>query len=72
MFKQKGHGFFCRCEPCKCRRRNSLFYMGFLLALLVILCWQVLFTIIITTRFNAFLIFVLMVCVMIGFIRIIF
>ena len=72
MFKQKGHGFFCRCESCKIKRRSSLWYMGCLFALLIILMWQVLFTIFITTRFNAFLIFILMWCVIIGFIRIIF
>jgi len=72
MFKQKGHGFFCRCEPCKHRRCNSLWYMGCLFSLLIILMWQVLFTIFITTRFNAFLILLLMISVVIGFIRIIF
>lgn len=72
MFKQKGHGFFCRCEMCKVKRKSSLWYMGCLLSLLIILMWQVLFTIFITTRFNVFLIFILMMCVLIGFIRIIF
>jgi len=72
MFKPKGHGFFCRCDLCKCRRKGSLWYMGCLLSLLIILMWQVLFTIFITTRFNVFLIFILMLCVIIGFIRIIF
>lgn len=72
MFKQKGHGFFCRCEMCKVKRKSSLWYMGILLSLLIILMWQVLFTIFITTRFNVFLIFILMMCVLIGFIRIIF
>lgn len=72
MFKSKGHGFLCRCEMCKCRRKGSLWYMGILLSLLIILMWQVFFTILFTTRFNAFLIFILMFCVLIGFIRIIF
>lgn len=72
MFKQKGHGFFCRCEMCKVKRKSSLWYMGILLSLLIILMWQVLFTIFITTRFNVFLIFILMMSVLIGFIRIIF
>lgn len=72
MFKQKGHGFFCRCEPCKIKRRTSLWYMGCLLSLLIILMWQVLFTIFITTKLNAFLILVLMITVVVGFIRIIF
>jgi len=72
MFKQKGHGFFCRCDGCKCRRRSSLWYMGCLFSLLIILMWQVLFTIFITTRLNAFLIFLLMISVVIGFIRIVF
>lgn len=72
MFKQKGHGFFCRCEMCKVRRKSSLWYMGVLLSLLIILMWQILFTIFITTKLNAFLIFLLMICVIIGFVRIIF
>ena len=72
MFKQKGHGFFCRCEGCKMKRRNSLWYMGGLLSLFIILIWQILFTLFVVTRFNVFLIFLLMVCVIIGFIRIIF
>lgn len=71
MFKQRGHGFFCRCDACKVRRKSSLWYMGTLLALLIILMWQILFTVFITTRFNAFLILLLMVCVIVGFIRII-
>ncbi len=72
MFKQRGHGFFCRCEGCKIKRRSSLWYMGGLFSLLIILAWQVLFTIFIVTRFNVFLIFLLMVCVVIGFFRILF
>ena len=72
MFKSKGHGFFCRCEMCKVRRKSSLWYMGILLSLLIILMWQVFFTIFITTRFNVFLILLLMISVVIGFIRIIF
>ncbi len=72
MFKSKRHGFFCRCEMCKIKRRSSLWYMGILLSLLIILMWQVIFTIFITTRLNAILIFLLMACVIIGFIRIIF
>lgn len=72
MFKQKGHGFFCRCEGCRFRRKTSLWYMGCLLSLLVILMWQVFFTIFITTKFNVFLIFILMISVIIGFIKIIF
>lgn len=71
MFKQRGHGFFCRCDACKVRRKSSLWYMGTLLALLIILMWQILFTVFIATRFNAFLILLLMVCVIVGFIRII-
>ena len=72
MFKQKGHGFFCRCEGCRFKRKTSLWYMGCLLSLLIILMWQVLFTIFITTKFNVFLIFILMISVIIGFIKIIF
>jgi len=72
MFRNKGHGFFCRCDCCRTKRRNSLWYMGCLFSLLIILMWQVLFTIFITTRLNALLIFLLMISVVIGFIRIIF
>lgn len=72
MFKQKGHGFFCRCDACKFKRKSSLWYMGSLFSLIIILMWQVLFTIFITTRLNALLIFLLMITVVIGFIRIIF
>ena len=72
MFKHRGHGFFCRCDGCRYRRVNSLWYMGCLFSLLIILMWQVLFTIFITTRLNALLILFLMISVVIGFIRIIF
>lgn len=72
MFNNKGHGFLCRCDVCKNKRKNSLFYMGFLVFLFIILLWQLLFTIIITTRFNVFLILVLFVMLFIGLFRIIF
>lgn len=72
MFKNKKHKFFCMCEACKFKRKTSLWYMGILFSLAIILVWQVLFTIIFVSRFNAFLILVLLASVIIGFIRIIF
>lgn len=70
--KGNGHGFFCRCDACKFKRKTSLFYMGFLIALLIILVYQCLFTIFVVTRFNAFLCFMFLMIVLIGFFRIIF
>ena len=72
MFKGNKHKFFCMCESCKLKRKTSLWYMGGLFSLLIILGWQVLFTIIFVSRFNAILIFILLLCVIIGFVRIIF
>ena len=72
MFKNRKHKFFCLCEACKFKRRSSMLYMGGLFSLLIILIWQVLFTFIFVTRLNAFLILVLLACVIIGFFRIIF
>lgn len=72
MFKNNRHKFFCNCEACKIKRKTSILYMGILLSLLIILFWQVLFTIFFLTRFNVILILFLMLLVIIGFIRIIF
>ncbi len=75
MFQKKKpgqHGFFCCCQGCKTKRKTSLFYMGFLLAFLIILIYQCIFTIFIVTRFNAFLCFLFLMVVLIGFVRIIF
>ena len=72
MFKANKHKFFCMCEACKTKRKTSLLYMGGLFSLLIILGWQVLFTIIFVTRFNVILILLLLASVLIGFFRIIF
>jgi len=72
MFKNKRHKFFCMCEICKAKRRTSSFYMGSLFSLIIILVWQVFLTLFFVSRFNVFLILVLVVSIIIGFFRIIF
>ncbi|MBE6147629.1 MAG: hypothetical protein E7168_04780 [Firmicutes bacterium] len=74
MFQRKGngHGFFCRCDMCRIKRKSSIWYMGCLLSLLVILIYQCIFSIFIVSRFNAFLCLFFLMLVICGFIRIIF
>ena len=70
MFKKRGHGTFCCCEMCKLKRKASLWYMGSLLAFLVIMVYQMLLLLIFTTRLNAFILLFEMLFVIIGFILI--
>lgn len=72
MRKGKGHGFFCCCELCKLKRRTSLCYMGSLFALIIILLYQAFLLILFTTKVNAMILFILMICIIIGFGRILF
>lgn len=72
MFKNKGHGFFCRCECCKFKRKTSLLYMGSLIAFLIIIFYQTILLIFFTTKINAIILLFLMICLVIGIIRIIF
>lgn len=72
MFKKNRHGTMCRCEMCKNKRKTSLWYMGGLLAFLVIMVYQTLLLLIFTTRLNAFILIFEMLFVIIGFFLIIF
>lgn len=72
MFKHKGHGFFCRCEGCKFRRKTSLWYMGSLIAFLIIIFYQTILLIFFTTKINALILLILMTWLVIGVIRILF
>lgn len=70
MFKGKGHGFFCRCETCKVKRRLNIWYMAFLVALLVIVMYQALLIILFTTRLNAIILFIELLWLLLGCFRI--
>ncbi len=54
MFQKKGgHGFFCRCEMCKMKKRQNLFYLLLVFALIVICLYQAILTVFFTTKLNA-------------------
>lgn len=70
--KKKGHGFFCRCEICKTKRRQSLLYLASLMALVIIIFYQAFLTIFVTTKLNAIILFIELCCLFIGLFRILF
>lgn len=70
--KKKGHGFFCRCELCKLKRRQSMYYLASLIALVIIIFYQAFLTIFVTTKLNAFILFFELCCLLIGLFRILF
>ncbi len=72
MFKSKTHGFFCRCEACKIKRKTSIFYMGLLVSSLIILIYQAFLTMFFTTKLNAVILFCELLFVICGFFRILF
>lgn len=72
MFKGKGHGFFCMCDICKAKRRSSLLYTGCILGLVIVIFYQAILLIFITSKINAIVLFLELVCLFIGFFRIIF
>lgn len=72
MFRGKRHGFFCRCEICKSKRRHSLIYLICLLLLILIIYYQSFLLIFITTQTNAILLFVELVLFGLGVFRIFF
>lgn len=47
------HKPFCRCNYCKQKRRSSIFYLWAILAFLIVICYQLLLLVFITTRLNA-------------------
>ena len=72
MFKGKGHSFFCMCDVCKARRRTSLLYCGCLLGLIIVIFYQALLLIFVTSKINAIILFLELMCLFIGAIRVIF
>lgn len=71
MFKGKGHGFFCMCDLCKAKRRASLLYLICLIGLMIVIFYQALLLIFVTSKINAIILFVELVCITIGIIRLI-
>lgn len=60
MFGGKKHGFFCRCDMCKYKRIHSIWYLCLLAAILIIIFYQAILLIFITSKLNAiFLLFLL-------------
>lgn len=57
-FKGNRHSPFCRCNFCKQKRRNNIFYLGALLALVVIICYQAIILVFLVTRINAILLLI--------------
>ena len=72
MFKGKGHSFFCMCDMCKAKRRSSILYLGCLLGLVIVIFYQALLLIFVTSKINAIILFLELMCFFVGFIRIIF
>ena len=71
MFNNKKHGFFCRCESCKNKRIHSWWYLSLLLAILVIIFYQSILLIFVTSRMNALFLFILLLALTIGVARMI-
>ena len=57
-FKGNKHSPFCRCNFCKQKRRTSIFYLGTLLALAVIICYQAVLLLFLVTRIHALLLLI--------------
>jgi len=72
MFSKKKHGFFCRCELCKLKRRQSILYIGCLIAFVIVILYQAFLTIIVTTKLNAVLLFIELMIFTIGIVRMLF
>lgn len=72
MFKGRRHGFFCMCDVCKAKRRASLLYSACLIGLVIVIFYQSFLLIFVTTKINAIILFVELVCLVIGAIRMIF
>jgi len=67
-FKKK-HGFFCHCEMCKIKRRQSLIYLASLIALIVVILYQAFILIFITSKINALLLFIELIFLIVGICR---
>mgnify|MGYP004553973211 CR=1 FL=1 len=67
----KKHGFFCRCDSCKYKRIHSWWYLGLLAAITISIFYQAILLLFITTRLNAFFLFILLVFLTIGIARMI-
>ena len=72
MFQGKGHGFFCMCDVCKAKRRSSLLYLGILIGLVIVIFYQSLLLIFVTSKINAVILFLELLCLATGVFRIIF
>jgi len=72
MFKGKGHSFFCMCDCCKAKRRSSLLYSACLIGFVIVIFYQALLLIFVTSKINAIILFIELICLTIGIIRLIF
>jgi len=72
MFRNKRHGFFCRCEGCKYKRIHSFWYLALLACITIIIFYQAILLIFITSRLNAIFLFFLLIFLVIGIGRMIF
>jgi len=71
MFGNKKHGFFCRCDMCKHKRIHSWWYLAFLASLAIIIFYQAILLIFITSRLNAIFLLIMLFALTIGIIRMI-
>ena len=72
MFQGKGHGFFCMCDVCKAKRRSSLLYLAILIGLIIVVFYQSILLIFVTSKINAVILFLELLCLAVGFFRIVF
>ena len=70
MFNKK-HGFFCRCDMCKNKRVHSLWYLCFLAALIIVIFYQSILLIFITSKLNAIFLFFMLIILTVGIARMI-
>ena len=71
MFKNKNHGFFCRCDTCKFKRIHSWWYLLLLASILIIIFYQSILLIFITSKLNAVFLFFLLIALTVGVARMI-
>lgn len=47
------HPMFCKCNACKIKRKSNIFYLSSILVTLIVVFYQLLLLVFITTRLNA-------------------
>lgn len=69
MFNNNKHGFFCRCESCKYKRMHNSWYLLALSAITILIFYQSIVLMFLTSKGNAIFLFILLVILTIGIAR---